>query len=138
MYTLMRNFHSLSPRALAVVLALALIPLFSGCVVVAAGAAGAGAVAYARGQLTSDLTHGLDDVYAASQRAIAQLEFARIEERKSSIDARLLARTASDKKIAINLERVGNHLTKVKIRVDTFGDQSLSLLVLEKINAELK
>ena len=37
----------------------------------------------------------------------------------------------------VKLERVGDNLTKVSIRVDTFGDRPLSMTVLDKIKAKL-
>jgi hypothetical protein len=119
-------------------LVLGSLPLLSGCVVVAAGAAGAGAVAYVRGQLEANLDHDLDAVFKASQRAMAKMEFAKIDDHKSRIDAQLVSRTALDKKVEIRLQKVTDRLTKVQIRVGLIGDQELSMLLLEKIKAELK
>ncbi len=136
--------HSLvrrsSPKlaALGLLAAAGVAPFLGGCVAVVAGAAGAGAVAYVRGELESSIPHSLDDVFAASQRALADLKFARIDDNKSGIDAQLIARTALDKKVEIKLERITDKLTKVHIRVGVIGDQDLSLTVLDKINAELK
>lgn len=124
-------------RRLAALLALAALPLLSGCVVVAAGAVGAGAVAYVRGELESSLEAGLDDAYAAAQRALAKLEFAKIDERRSGLDAQLVHRTALDKKVDIRLKKVTERLTKIEIRVGVVGDQELSLTLLDKIRAEL-
>lgn len=119
-------------------LALAALPLFSGCVVVAAGAAGAGAVAYVRGEMQSSVEQDLDGTYQATQRALKDLQFARIEEQKSGVDAELVSRTALDKRVQIKLKKVTDGLTKVYIRVGVIGDQELSLTILEKIKAELK
>jgi Protein of unknown function (DUF3568) len=113
-------------------------PFLGGCVVVAAGAAGAGAVAYVRGELESSVPHDLDATFAATQRALGDMKFARIDDQKTAIDAKLISRTALDKKIEIQLERVTEGLTKVHIRVGLMGDQQLSLTILEKITAELK
>jgi hypothetical protein len=124
-------------RLLAGLLALAALPWFSGCVVVAAGAVGAGAVAYVRGELSSTLDHNLDDVYRAAQNVLAEQEFARIEERKSGFDAQLVYRTALDKRVDIKFEKITDRLTKIKIRVGLVGDQDLSLALLEKIRAKL-
>lgn len=124
-------------RLLVAALALAALPLLSGCVVVAAGAVGAGAVAYVRGELESSLEAGLDDAYAAAQRALTKLEFAKIDESKSGLDARLVHRTALDKKVEIKLKKVTERLTKIEIRVGVVGDQELSLTLLDKIQAEL-
>jgi len=109
----------------------------TGCVaVVAAGAAGSG-VAWYSGRLESSLGHDLDDVYRASQKALTQLEFAKISENKSAVDAQLVSRTALDKKVDIVLTQVSPRSTKVAIRIGVFGDEALSLAVLDKIKANL-
>lgn len=109
----------------------------SGCVaVVAAGAAGAG-VAWVRGALETNLEASLDEAYQAAQEAVAKLELARISEKKSALDASVLARTALDKRIEIVLKRVGPKTTHVSIRVGVFGDEALSLTVLERMRAAL-
>lgn len=126
----------LSARVLLATLLLTVAAGTSGCVaVVAAGAAG-GAVAWVRGAVVTNLDGDLDRVYRASQQAIADLQFARITERKSGIDAEITSRTALDKKVVVTLERSGN-TTKITIRVDLLGDQQLSLAVLDRIKAHL-
>jgi hypothetical protein len=114
------------------------VPFLGGCVVVAAGAAGAGAVAYVRGAVETSVPYGLDRTYAATQRALNDMKFARIEDKKTALDAELTYRTALDKKVQVELERVTEELTKVHIRVGLVGDQQLSLTILDKINAELR
>lgn len=118
--------------------ALVLLPLFSGCTTTTPGPGGVGVVAYGHGELSADATHDLDAVFAASQRALGQLEIVKIDDKKSRVDAQILSRTATDKKIVINLERVTDTLTKVHIKVGVVGDETLSRLILEKIFAELK
>lgn len=124
-------------RLTAALLAVAALPWLTGCVVVAAGAVGAGAVAYVRGELESSVEAGLDATYAAAQRALDKLEFARIEQRKSGLDAHLVHRTALDKRVEIKLKKVTERLTKIEIRIGLVGDQELSLTLLDKIRAEL-
>ena len=122
--------------ALALGLLLAVAGLQSGCVVVAAGA-GAGAVAYIRGDLESTLSANLDRSGRAVAAAIDQLKFARISERKDAMLVVSVARNAADKRIEVRLESVGEQLTKIKIRVGLFGDETLSLAILEKVKANL-
>ena len=108
----------------------------SGCVaVVAAGAAG-GAVAWVRGALVTNLNSDIDQVYRAAQQAVTDLQFAKVSERKSGVDAQIIARTALDKKIDITLEKSGS-TTKLTIRVGLIGDQQLSLSVLDRIKSRL-
>ena len=109
----------------------------TGCVaVVAAGAAGTG-VAWFNGRMESTLSAGIGDAYGAAQAAIRDMEFASVSQKKSSIDAELVARTALDKRVEIVLKKVDDRVTKVSIRIGVFGDETLSLAVLEKIKANL-
>lgn len=109
----------------------------SGCVaVVAAGAAGTG-VAWYSGRLEANLDQNIEAVFAASQKALKQLEFANINNKKSSVDAQLVSRTALDKKVEITLQKVTDRSTKVMIRVGVFGDETLSMSILDKIKAAL-
>lgn len=127
-----------SVRRLLVALGLGLAAAgLTGCVaVVAAGAAGTG-VAWYSGRLEANLDHDLDTVFAASQKALTRLEFANISHKTSRLDARLVSRTALDKKVEITLQKVTDRSTKVMIRVGVFGDETLSMSILDKIKAAL-
>lgn len=127
-----------SVRRLLVALGLGLVAAgLTGCVaVVAAGAAGTG-VAWYSGRLEANLDHDLDTVFAASQKALTRLEFANISNKTSRVDARLVSRTALDKKVEITLQKVTDRSTKVMIRVGVFGDETLSMSILDKIKAAL-
>lgn len=108
----------------------------TGCVVVAAGA-GAGAVAYVRGDLDTTLNADYEKVVAATREAIEQLEFAKMSDNKDALKAVLVSRTAQDKKVEITLQSAGKKITNVKIRVGIFGDEQLSLSILDKIKSNL-
>ncbi len=108
----------------------------SGCLAVAAGA-GAGAVAYVRGELQVNLANDYDKVVDAARGAIKDLEFAKVSENKDALNAELVARTALDKKIVISISNSGKKLTNIKIRVGVFGDEPLSMSILDKIKAGL-
>lgn len=108
----------------------------SGCLAVAAGA-GAGAVAYVRGQLETTVSDDYESVVSATNRAIQQLGFAKVSERKDALVDVFVVRNATDKKIEIRLDNVARELTRVRIRVGIFGDEALSLAVLDKIKSNL-
>lgn len=131
----------LPPRFLstlaAAVLGLAVVTLQSGCFAVVAAGAGAGAVAYVRGELESSLDANFDRALRASQRTIEQLQFAKVSEKKDALVATLLARNADDKRIEIRVESEGANRARVKIRVGIIGDESLSLTILDKIKSNL-
>lgn len=121
---------------LSLVLALGLLPLLTGCVVAAAGAA-AGAVAYVRGELATTLDQNYSKVVEATRAGLKDLEFAKISENKDALEAVFVYRTALDKKVKIKLSKISDKSTTVKIRVDLIGDEALSLAILEKIKANL-
>lgn len=128
---------SLSFRRLfaAVLLGVSLAGL-SGCIAAAAGA-GAGAVAYVTGQLDANLTSDYNKVVDSARNAVKDLEFAKVSENKDALKAVLVSRTAMDKKVEIIITNSGKKLTNIKIRVGLFGDEALSMSILDKIKAGL-
>jgi hypothetical protein len=124
-------------RRLLLVTGLAFIAVFSsGCILVAAGA-GAGAVAYARGELEGRVDGEFEEVVVAARAAVTELEFARVGETKEATKAVLISRTPLDKKVEITLANSGNELTSIKIRIGMFGDEQLSRDILDRIKARL-
>jgi len=114
--------------------------LGSGCFLVAVGAAGvvgAGTVAYIRGELDSALSNDLRTVDTATQRAVGQLQFAFVSDRADAFTSEIIARTANDVKVEINLTKQADNLTKVQIRVGTFGDEPMSRAILDRNKANL-
>ncbi len=127
-------------RTLAALACALILASTSGCLLVAvgaAGAAGAGTVAYIRGELDASLTGDVATLSAATTKALEELRFAKINENKSAVDAVIRARTGQDKKIDIMLNRTADNLTRVRIRVGTFGDEELSRLLFDKIKSKL-
>jgi hypothetical protein len=118
----------------------AIVSLGSGCFVAAvgaAGAAGAGTVAWVRGELSATLPQHVGHVSDAADRAVDQLQLAKIKEDRDSLSAKIEVRTAEDKKVEIRLSRQPDDATKVNIRVGVFGDEGLSRAILEKIKSNL-
>ena len=119
---------------------LALTLLTTGCVAVVVGAAaGAGAAGYAyvSGELKSTESATLAETYKASLAAMKDLEFPVISQTKDALEAQVTARNSSDKKIVVKLTKASGTATEVRIRVGTFGDESISRLILEKIKKHL-
>ena len=105
----------------------------SGCIVVAAGAAGSSTVAYIRGELHSTLSQTFENTEPATNQALNQLQLVKINEKKDAFIAIFTARTADDKKVEIKLTKLSKDTTKVQIRVGFFGDEAKSLAILDKI-----
>ena len=126
---------SLPLRRLLVALLLSIsLAALSGCIAVAAGA-GASAVAYVRGELDTNLSFDYNKVVDSSRSAIKDLEFAKVSENKDALKAVLVARTAHDKKVEITITNSGKKLTNIKIRVGLFGDEALSMSILDRIKS---
>ncbi len=105
----------------------------SGCAFLVGGAAGAGTASYLKGELKSDEEVSLDRLWNATQIAIKDMGFTVKAKDKDSLSAKLAALTADNKNININLKRKSDNLTEIAIRVGRFGDESMSLHILEEI-----
>jgi hypothetical protein len=117
-------------------LAAGILIALPGCIAVAAGA-GAGVVAYVRGDLQTSVPSEYPKVVEAARRALKDLEFVLVSDNKDALKAVLVARTALDKKVEVTLTNSGKKLTDIKIRVGIFGDEQLSLSILEKLKSGL-
>lgn len=117
--------------------ALAALTVTSGCLAVAAGAGAGTAVAYVRGDLDTTLNANFDRSDWAVNEAIKQLQFAKVSEKRDALQAIIIARNAADKKIELRLDKLADDATKLKIRVGTFGDDTMTQAVLERVKANL-
>jgi hypothetical protein len=119
------------------VLGLGLIML-AGCgALVAGAAAGAGAVAYIRGELEATEEAPIGAVVKAAQAAIDDLELKLIGTEADAYSGKITAETARGTDIGISVKRVNENATKIHIRVGVFGDEELSRLIHDKIRAHL-
>jgi hypothetical protein len=108
----------------------------SGCVAAAIGA-GAGTVAYIRGDLEAEEAKGIDAVYKATLKAMDELELAVNQKSKDEMTATVATRDAEDKKITVKLKATATNSTKISIRIGIFGDETKSRLIYEKIKENL-
>ncbi|MBU6391432.1 MAG: DUF3568 family protein [Planctomycetota bacterium] len=129
----------MAKNSLSIMLLGILLFLSCGCAgLLVGGGAGAGTVAYIKGELKSTEEASIDRTWEAAQEAVKDLEFViTSKEKENTSSAKLIARDARDKKIEIELKKVSEHLTKVTIRVGVFGDESLSRLILERLKKSL-
>ncbi len=107
-----------------------------GCVVAAVGA-GAGTVAYVRGDLQTVESKSLDDVYEATEKAIKELGLNVTKKTKDAMSATIVARDAQDKKITIKLSASTEETTKLSIRIGVFGSETKSRRIYEEIKKNL-
>jgi len=109
----------------------------------AAVAGGAAAVYYVKGDLEYDLEHDVNRVYRASLSAMEDRDYPvtkdEVSESSGRIEAAIPAEGGEKKHdLTIKLERKGEYLTHISIRVGTFGDEALSRSILDDIKSRLR
>jgi hypothetical protein len=108
-----------------------------GCVAAAIGigaAGAAGTIAYIKGDLEAVEADDLDVVYEAALKASKELELRVFYKTKDALSATIYARDAEDKKVSVTLKRTTEQTTKLSIRIGTFGDETKSRLIYQKIH----
>jgi hypothetical protein len=124
-------------RTLLIVLLIGIALFSQGCVAAAVGVGAAGTIAYARGDLEVVESYNLDNVYEATEIALDELELNIISKSKDALTATINTRDAQDKKVKITLKKIAEQTTKISIRIGTFGDETKSRLIYQKINYNL-
>ena len=115
--------------------------LAQGCAAAWVGAgfgAGAGTVAYFRGDLEAMEPSNIDAVLKATEKAIKELELKVSKKTKDKMSAVIVARDAQDKKVTIKLSAAVEGSTKLSIRVGMFGNETKSRLIYQKIRENLQ
>jgi len=130
-------------QKLVIILLLIASPAFlTGCLAAAAvgggAVAGAGTVAWIEGELKSTEGYPFATVWAATVKAVEELEFIVVNKISDAISGQYECVTADNKKVHIQVKRIGDNITEIKIRVDTFGDKTLSRYILSKIQANIQ
>ena len=127
-------------------MALALATLAQGgCLFIAAGAAGGAALGYAycKGNVCQAYNSNFDDSWAATHTALAELGFPVVKEERQTFRGTVESTSSTGDKIQVHLDIMDSQvpaegpLTKVCIRVGTFGDYALSERILNQVGAHL-
>ena len=122
------------------ILSVCLAVMAGGCTValVALGVgAGAGTAMYVAGDLEAAASEDIETVYGATIEALEQLEVKVSSKVRDALSAQIVARDASDKKVTIKLTSTAEGLTKLSIRIGTFGNETKSRLIYEQIRKNL-
>ena len=109
----------------------------AGCLVVAAAAGTGAGVAYVQGDLDATLDASPQAAADATERAFKDLDLAVISKESSSLDAKLIGRTARDVKLTVVIKGESDKLSRISIRTGVFGDDAMQHRVLEKIRQHL-
>ena len=109
----------------------------SGCLVVAAAAGTGMSVVYFKGEFKARLPAQPQAVSSAASAVLRDMKMHILSEDSTEIDARLVARTANDKKVTLTINSESDGISKLSIRVGMFGDEYLSRTIYDKIRARL-
>ncbi len=113
--------------------------ILSGCAAAIVGAAaGAGTIAFTKGGLQAVERYSIDKTWEAALGAMDEAGFLIINKEKGPVFTRLNCQTAGGKRFYIELSRIADNLTEIKIRVGVLGDEPLSREILSKIQENLK
>ncbi|HUG89381.1 MAG TPA: DUF3568 family protein [Planctomycetaceae bacterium] len=106
-----------------------------GCLAVALGGGAVGA-AYVLGDIDRTYAYPLDVVWSATHAALAELQLPPGFDSKDQLKAHFDRRTATGDRIRITLSSRGP-VTKLSLRVNTFGDKSMSHVIVSRIESHL-
>jgi uncharacterized protein YpuA (DUF1002 family) len=122
----------------AMVLVLSLIvTMQSGCLAVAAAGAAAGTVMYTQGDLSADVSATADHVVDATKMAMDDLKLPILSSVSTGLEGSVEARVGSDNKATVKIKSKGEKVSHINIRIGTFGDESMSRQILDRIKAHL-
>ncbi|MGQ9570457.1 MAG: DUF3568 domain-containing protein [Thermodesulfovibrionales bacterium] len=112
--------------------------MMQGCVAVIEAGAGAGTVAYVRGELQTSYAASLDRTWDASIGALKDIGITIYNTKKDATEGDIEATKADGTKVKINLKPKGQDITTVKIRVGIFGDEEVSRTISNQISKRLE
>ena len=121
-------------------LAAALLPACAPPMIIASAgfkAFEAGTAAYVDRQLEAAFAEPIDRALEAVRSALSELDFEITHERPQEHSMTLRSKERGGRKIVVTLYEKSDIVTKITIQVGMLGDQSISRLILVKIEAEL-
>jgi Protein of unknown function (DUF3568) len=117
----------------------------SGCLLVAAGAAGGAAVGYAyyKGKIAETYRAGFNDSWAATRTALAELGMPILKEERGTESGTIESKSGDGEQVRVSLEATKStipadgDLTEISIRVATFGNVPVSDRIFYQIGIHL-
>lgn len=100
---------------------------------------GSEAAVYSGGKLYAVASNDLDKVYAATVKALEQLEIEVIDTGKDVFYAKVVGKVADGRTITISLEPEGDNVTNLSIKAGKFmsGNEERARVIYEKIKQNL-
>jgi hypothetical protein len=96
-----------------------------------------GEVTYVMGAMETRIEDSIEDIHEAAEEVLGDMGLRIDSSVCTQLDARIVAYTAQDKKLSIELEDLGDGTCVISIHGGTFGDKKLSERVYERILTEL-
>ena len=118
------------------VLAVGVMISQAGCLLLAAAGAGAGTVAYTRGDLETTSSKSVAEVYKVIEASCKDMDFEIYKQEQKAFSGLIVANSDFGK-VAFTIMGKSLKETKLSIRVGTFGDKDASNLILAKIKPQL-
>ena len=109
----------------------------SGCWIVLAGAAGATGVYYMNGVAEKSYPYAVEKTYDGVLAALKDGEITPYQKGFDATSGTIEATLADGKKLKIELKAMGDNVTRVRLRIGTFGDKDRSAEILAKIDKRL-
>lgn len=131
----MRKWHRL---ALSAVIFAPLALSQAGCLLAAAAAGTAGGVMYVKGDTHATVEAGPKAVTHAAVEAAREMEMVLVSNSATSIDGKVVARTAADTKVVVVAKAQGQNASSISIRVGNFGDEVIQADLLHRIRTKIK
>jgi hypothetical protein len=116
------------------------IALGGGCAAYEGGPATAdanGAVTYGAGTLkcTEDVPY--NEVVDATLAGLKDLDYAVVDRSGDGVTFKIIARALHDRKVTVTIEKASGTVTDITVRVDTFGNEDSSRVVMDAIKKRL-
>jgi len=108
----------------------------SGCIVFAAAAGGAG-VGYAMGKAEKQYAHGVEKTFDATLAALKEANVVVYSKGADATSGKIEGTLADGKKLTIDLKAAGQGVTKVKMRIGTWGDKDRYQYIFSLIDKRL-
>ena len=90
------------------------------------------------GTVTAKLNGAPQDVTEAARQTLEDMDLVIVSSGATGIDGKVVARSAQEVKVTVEVERAGENLSELSIRVGMLGDEDVSLSILEKIKRRLE
>ena len=108
----------------------------SGCILLAVGA-GATGVVWWKGEASKSYPYAVEKTYNAAVKALEANNIVIYSKGADATSGKIEATLADGKKLKINLAPESEGVTKVKVRIGTWGDKDRSLFIFGEIEKRL-